>query len=249
MIAALLLAATLAENVAAVTNAAAQIDAAIVAKGGETAGGLRNAAAAIAALPSGGDRIHAYTNGVPVYNDDIIETLSTPRMSAGQELKDVADFESDYLFSFPDYGCFGTSTVLTNFVARRLRCIGAACFYNNPNIEVVIAPNVCDLSTAADTFQNTPKLRVLDFANYTNHGAQPTIRDVHRNMFRGTVGRDVGYGGLKIFFTNCTYSAGLPFTYLPFAAASPAITNAWFFFRDGMVVKYIDGAWTPTQEY
>lgn len=249
MIAAILLAATLAENVAAVTNAAAQIDAAIVAKGGETAGGLRNAAAAIAALPSGGDRIYAYTNGVPVYNDDIIETLSTPCMSSGNELKDVADFESDNLFCLPDYSCFGTSTVLTNFVARRLRLITAAVFYNNPNLEVVIAPNVYNLSAASDTFQNVPKLRVLDFANYTNHGAQPTILEVHRNMFRGTVGRDVGYGGLKIFFTNCTYSAGLPFTYLPFASASPSITNAWFYFRDGMVVKYIDGAWTPTQEY
>lgn len=47
--------ATLAENAAAVKSAAQAIDAAIVAKGGTTAGGLTNAAAAIEALPSGGD--------------------------------------------------------------------------------------------------------------------------------------------------------------------------------------------------
>lgn len=56
MINALLLAATLAQNAIAITNAAAQIDAAIIAKGGTTQGGLTNAAAAIAALPSGGGR-------------------------------------------------------------------------------------------------------------------------------------------------------------------------------------------------
>ena len=47
--------ATLAENAAAVKAAQVAIDAAIVAKGGTTTGGLRNAAAAIEALPSGGD--------------------------------------------------------------------------------------------------------------------------------------------------------------------------------------------------
>ena len=46
--------ATLAENAAAVKAAQVAIDAAIVAKGGMTTGGLSNAAAAIAALPSGG---------------------------------------------------------------------------------------------------------------------------------------------------------------------------------------------------
>lgn len=46
--------ATLAENAAAVKAAQVAIDAAIVAKGGTTTGGLSNAAAAIAALPSGG---------------------------------------------------------------------------------------------------------------------------------------------------------------------------------------------------
>ena len=45
--------ATLAENAAAVKAAQVAIDAAIVAKGGTTDGGLNNAAAAIAALPSG----------------------------------------------------------------------------------------------------------------------------------------------------------------------------------------------------
>lgn len=45
--------ATLAENAAAVKAAQVAIDAAIVAKGGTTTGGLRNAAAAIEALPSG----------------------------------------------------------------------------------------------------------------------------------------------------------------------------------------------------
>ena len=47
--------ATLAENAAAVKAAQVAIDAAIVAKGGTTTGGLTNAAAAIEALPSGGD--------------------------------------------------------------------------------------------------------------------------------------------------------------------------------------------------
>ena len=47
--------ATLAENAAAVKAAQVAIDAAIVAKGGTTAGGLANAAAAIEALQSGGD--------------------------------------------------------------------------------------------------------------------------------------------------------------------------------------------------
>lgn len=47
--------ATLAENAAAVKAAQEAIDAAIAAKGGTTAGGLTNAAAAISALPSGGD--------------------------------------------------------------------------------------------------------------------------------------------------------------------------------------------------
>lgn len=47
--------ATLVENAAAVKAASTAIDAAIVAKGGTTAGGLAHAAAAIAALPSGGE--------------------------------------------------------------------------------------------------------------------------------------------------------------------------------------------------
>ena len=47
--------ATLAENAAAVKAAQVAIDAAIVAKGGTTTGGLTNAAAAIEALPSGGN--------------------------------------------------------------------------------------------------------------------------------------------------------------------------------------------------
>ncbi len=47
--------ATLAENAAAVKAAQVAIDAAIVAKGGTTTGGLNNAAAAIAAIPSGED--------------------------------------------------------------------------------------------------------------------------------------------------------------------------------------------------
>ena len=47
--------ATLAENAAAVKAAQVAIDAAIVAKGGMTDGGLANAAAAIEALPSGGN--------------------------------------------------------------------------------------------------------------------------------------------------------------------------------------------------
>ena len=46
--------ATLAENAAAVKAAQVAIDAAIVAKGGTTAGGLTNAAAGIATIPSGG---------------------------------------------------------------------------------------------------------------------------------------------------------------------------------------------------
>lgn len=46
--------ATLFENCNAVAAAAAEIDAAIRAKGGTTTGGLRSAAAAISALPSGG---------------------------------------------------------------------------------------------------------------------------------------------------------------------------------------------------
>lgn len=46
--------ATLTENAAAVRAAQVAIDAAIVAKGGSTAGGLINAAAAIATIPSGG---------------------------------------------------------------------------------------------------------------------------------------------------------------------------------------------------
>lgn len=45
---------TIAENAAAVKAAQVAIDAAIVAKGGTTQGGLTNAAAAIAAIPSGG---------------------------------------------------------------------------------------------------------------------------------------------------------------------------------------------------
>lgn len=47
--------ATLIENATAVKAASTAIDAAIVAKGGTTSGGLENAAAAIAALPSGGE--------------------------------------------------------------------------------------------------------------------------------------------------------------------------------------------------
>ena len=46
--------ATLAENAAAVKSAQVAIDAAIVAKGGTTEGGLTNAAAGIATIPSSG---------------------------------------------------------------------------------------------------------------------------------------------------------------------------------------------------
>lgn len=46
--------ATLNENAAAVKAAAVAIDAAIVAKGGTTEGGLTRAAAAIATIPTGG---------------------------------------------------------------------------------------------------------------------------------------------------------------------------------------------------
>ena len=49
--------ATLAENAAAVKAAQVAIDAAIVAKGGTTTGGLANAAAAIAAIPTAEDSL------------------------------------------------------------------------------------------------------------------------------------------------------------------------------------------------
>lgn len=57
--------ATLAENAAAVKAAQVAIDAAIVAKGGTTEGGLNNAAAAIQALPSGGGLGNGLPEGCP----------------------------------------------------------------------------------------------------------------------------------------------------------------------------------------
>lgn len=50
--------ATIKEQAAAIRGYAAEIDAAIVAKGGTTQGGLRNAAAAIEAIPSGGEEFY-----------------------------------------------------------------------------------------------------------------------------------------------------------------------------------------------
>lgn len=68
MIASIILAATIIENAIAVTNAAAEIDAAIVAKGGVLVGGggLRNAAAGILTIPTGGviEPLAVATNGV-----------------------------------------------------------------------------------------------------------------------------------------------------------------------------------------
>lgn len=55
------------ERAEAVREAAAEIDAAIREKGGETPGGLRNAAAAIAALPSGGEVVPLTVTSNGVY--------------------------------------------------------------------------------------------------------------------------------------------------------------------------------------
>lgn len=87
--------ATLVENAAAVKAAAVAIDAAIVAKGGTTEGGLTRAAAAIAALPSGGGAVEAPSKDIDFYLPDGFRAYSytlAEVASPDWHLPEVPDF-------------------------------------------------------------------------------------------------------------------------------------------------------------
>lgn len=82
-------AATLTENAETVTNLAAQIDAAIRAKGGTTAGGLAAAPAAILAIPTGGSIgpwfRWTYTEKYPAQGTLDVSTIALARLALFDE--------------------------------------------------------------------------------------------------------------------------------------------------------------------
>ena len=140
--------ATLAENAAAVKAAQVAIDAAIVAKGGTTTGGLSNAAAAIEALPSGGDPIKDMivqslfdlwnnTTGVTLDFSGLFDSVvgwDTNRPNRGQTFRSTR--ADEIICPWMNCGaayCFGGSQYLKKVTINRVGNI-SEIFASSPNI-------------------------------------------------------------------------------------------------------------------
>lgn len=121
--------ATLAENAAAVKAAQVAIDAAIVAKGGTTTGGLRNAAAAIEALPSGSK----YSEWTPPSDWPDIRKILTDNWPAGTDY----DAACIYLLT----GAKISNSVFGGTVTRIVNSDGVVNTNNNNDAFVDIREN------------------------------------------------------------------------------------------------------------
>lgn len=148
--------ATLAENAAAVKAAQVAIDAAIVAKGGSTSGGLSNAAAAIVAIPSGGadlDEILGWLTCTSTFIDftkivgaDVI-TQTTGMQNGGQWFRNNKTAIEIYApnIKYPQAYCFGGCTALKKITIAEA---------GNNSYPFSGASNIEEIVTVNDTANN-----------------------------------------------------------------------------------------------
>jgi hypothetical protein len=180
----------LVENANAVKSAAAAIDAAIVAKGGTTAGGLRNAAAAIAALPSRGeDTLAQWWSGT--FDGDLTYTPTTigtgitfggdhgpyrlflPNLtSCGRYIlsengSSFVEVVANSLTDIPIAFLFSQQTC-RRFEARSAVSVGIVAFCGCPALDELILPSATTIAAdrALGGNASEPKDVYLDAMNY-----------------------------------------------------------------------------------
>lgn len=250
--------ATLIESAAAVKAASAAIDAAIVAKGGTTKGGLRNASAAIAALPSGGDgdRLLDYFNlsleGAIEING--IERLrNTLRGQAGMTaFASDARYLTNYMFqlctalesvSLPNFvgaydndgqsGVFHQCTSLRSISLPSCVSLRETSFFKCTALEEVHLPALTHFSYYGN-FVHCPALRRIAIPNYVPVSSMAPLFMSNYGQQLSSCTVDVSNTAAARFF-----DVGVNFNFLD--AASCIKTS------DGYIRK-VDGVWTHTEE-
>lgn len=248
---------TLIANANAVKSAAAAIDAAIVAKGGTTKGGLRNAAAAIAALPSGGDgELWDYFN-MSLEGDIEINGVEWLQNNLKGQAR-MTSFSSDarYLTNYMFKSCTALETVsLPNFVGVYNNDGHVQMFNQCTSLRSISLPSCVTLReftfdgcTALEEV-HLPALTTLSY--YGNFSNCPSLRRIEVPNFVPVrlmaIQFVYGVGGLS----NCTvdisnaaaaefFDVGVDFG--AFLDATSCIKTS-----DGYIRK-VDGAWTHTEE-
>lgn len=249
---------TLVDNANAVKSAAAALDAAIVAKGGTTAGGLRNAAAAIAALPSGGDgdRLWDYFN-LSLEGDIEINGVERLRYNLKGQAG-IRSFSSDarYLTNYMFQWCTMLETVsLPNFVGAYENDGQTQMFGYCTSLRSISLPSCVTLREG--TFSRCTALEevhlpaLTNFSYYWNFSHCPSLRRIVipkfvpvRNMALTFVGNDAALSSCTVDVSNSAAAAffdvGVNFN--GFLDAASCIKTS-----DGYI-RNIDGVWTHTEE-
>lgn len=248
---------TLVENANAVKSAAAAIDAAIVAKGGVTAGGLRNAAAAIAALPSGGDgELWDYFNRSLEGDIEINGVEWLQNNLKGQA--GMTSFSSDarYLANYMCQSCTALETVsLPNFVGAYNNDGQTRMFDQCTSLRSISLPSCVSLREfnfwKCTALEEVHLPALTNFTYYGNFADCPSLRRIEVPNFVPVryMGTQFCYGASRL--SNCTvdvsnaaaaafFDVGVEFG--AFLATTSCIKTS-----DGYI-RYVDGAWTFTED-
>jgi hypothetical protein len=250
--------ATLVENANAVKSAAAAIDAAIVAKGGTTAGGLRNAAAAIAALPSGGDgdRLWDYFNRTLEGDIEINGVEWLQNNLKGQARMTSFSSDARHLTNYMFAACTALETVnLPNFGGTYNNDGQTQMFADCTSLRSISLPSCVTLREF--TFLRCTALEevhlpaLTKFTYYGNFAECSSLRRIEVPNFVPVriMGIQFMYGTSRL--SNCTVdvsnSAAVEFfdvgvDFGAFLAATSCIKTS-----DGYI-RYVDRAWTHTED-